>query len=65
MQKIPLTLIFALVQGFDVKKTILVQPDNGEQALDIAIAYASSGLVDMIVIDSIASLTPFLNWKEQ
>ena len=49
---------FALVQGFDVKKTILVQPDNGEQALDIAIAYASSGLVDMIVIDSIASLTP-------
>lgn len=49
---------FALVQGFDVKKTILVQPDNGEQALDIAIAYASSGFVDMIVIDSIASLTP-------
>lgn len=49
---------YALIQGFDVKKSILVQPDSGEQALDIAIAYASSGLVDMIVIDSIAALAP-------
>lgn len=49
---------YALIQGFDVSKTILIQPDNGEMALDVAIAYAESGEVDLIVIDSIAALTP-------
>lgn len=51
-------LEYAKKHGFDVNKAILVQPDNGEEGLDIAITYAESGLVDLIVIDSIAALTP-------
>lgn len=34
------------------------QPDTGEQALDIADALVRSGAVDLIVIDSVAALTP-------
>lgn len=51
-------LQFAKVQGFDMNQAILVQPDSGEDALDIAIAAAESGEVDLIVIDSVAALTP-------
>lgn len=51
-------LEFAKVHGFDRANAILSQPDSGEEALDIAIAYADSGEVDLIILDSIAALTP-------
>ncbi len=51
-------LEYAKVQGFQMSQAILVQPDNGEQAFDIAIQFAESGEVDLIVIDSIAAMTP-------
>jgi recombination protein RecA len=51
-------LEYAQVQGFMMSQAILVQPDNGEQAFDIAIKFAESGEVDLIVIDSIAAMTP-------
>lgn len=51
-------LEYAKIHGFDRASAILVQPDSGEQALDIAIAYAESGEVDLIILDSIAALTP-------
>lgn len=53
-----ISLEYAQIHGFDVSQCILVQPDSGEQACDIAIQFAESGQVDLIVIDSIASLTP-------
>lgn len=53
-----ISLDFALIHGFDISKSILVQPESGEQACDIAIQFAESGLVDLIILDSIASLTP-------
>lgn len=53
-----ISLDFAFVHGFDVSKAILVQPESGEQACDIAIQFAESGLVDLIILDSIAALTP-------
>lgn len=53
-----ISLEYAQIHGFDISKCILVQPDSGEQACDIAIQLAESGEVDLIVIDSIASLTP-------
>lgn len=51
-------LQFAKIQGFDMSQSLLVQPDSGEDALDIAIKSAESGEVDLIVIDSVAALTP-------
>lgn len=51
-------LDYAKIHGFDLSRSILVQPDNGEQALDIAINFIESGEVDMVIIDSIAALTP-------
>ena len=53
-----ISLEYAQIHGFDVSQCILVQPDSGEQACDIAIQFAESGQVDLIVIDSIASLIP-------
>lgn len=44
--------------GVKVKDLILSQPDNGEQALDIAEKFIMSGSVDVIVVDSVAALTP-------
>lgn len=49
---------YARVQGFDINESVFVQPDYGEQALDIAIKLAESGEVDFIVVDSVASLVP-------
>lgn len=51
-------LSYAKIHGFDPSNAILVQPDSGEEALDIACAYAESGEVDLIILDSIAALTP-------
>ena len=44
--------------GEDNDKLLLYQPDNGEQALEIADALVRSGAVDIIVVDSVAALTP-------
>ena len=44
--------------GVKVDDLILSQPDNGEQALDIVDTLVSSGAVDLIIIDSVAALTP-------
>jgi len=44
--------------GVDVSSLLISQPDNGEQALDIAEMLIRSNSVDIIVIDSVAALTP-------
>jgi len=44
--------------GVDVDNLLVSQPDYGEQALDIVESVARSGAVDLIVIDSVAALTP-------
>ena len=44
--------------GVDVNNLFISQPDNGEQALEIADQLISSAAVDIIVIDSVAALTP-------
>ncbi len=50
--------IYAEKLGVDVKNLLVTQPDNGEQALEIADMLVRSGAVDMIVVDSVAALTP-------
>ncbi len=44
--------------GIDVENLIISQPDDGEQALEIADALIRSGAIDIIVIDSVAALVP-------
>jgi recombination protein RecA len=44
--------------GVDIANLLISQPDNGEQALEIADNLIRSGAVDLIVIDSVAALTP-------
>ncbi|NOU16471.1 MAG: recombinase RecA [Bacteroidales bacterium] len=44
--------------GVDVETLLISQPDNGEQALEIADNLIRSGAIDIIVIDSVAALTP-------
>ena len=44
--------------GVDVENLLISQPDNGEQALEIADNLIRSGAIDLIVIDSVAALTP-------
>ncbi len=44
--------------GVDIENLLISQPDNGEQALEIADHLIRSGAVDVIVIDSVAALTP-------
>ena len=44
--------------GVDVNNLWIAQPDNGEQALDIAEQLINSGAIDVLVIDSVAALTP-------
>jgi recombination protein RecA len=44
--------------GVDTDNLLISQPDNGEQALEIADHLISSGAVDLVVIDSVAALTP-------
>lgn len=49
---------YAAKLGVDVDQLIISQPDNGEQALEIAENLIRSGAIDIIVIDSVAALTP-------
>lgn len=44
--------------GVDIENLLISQPDNGEQALEIAENLIRSGAIDIIVIDSVAALTP-------
>ena len=44
--------------GVDVNELLLAQPDNGEQALEIVEQLVRSAAVDLIVVDSVAALTP-------
>ena len=50
--------IYAKHIGVDVDNLLVSQPDYGEQALEICDALARSGAVDIIVVDSVAALTP-------
>jgi recombination protein RecA len=50
--------VYAKNLGVDIDNLVVSQPDTGEQALEIADKLVSSGAVDIIVIDSVAALTP-------
>lgn len=50
--------VYAAKLGVNIEELLLSQPDSGEQALDITEALVRSGGVDLIVIDSVAALTP-------
>ncbi len=53
-----LDIAYARDIGVATEKLLISQPDTGEQALDIAEMLVRSGAVDLIVIDSVAALTP-------
>jgi recombination protein RecA len=53
-----LDVMYAKNLGVDVENLLISQPDYGEQALEIVETIARSGAVDVIVIDSVAALTP-------
>ena len=50
--------IYARAIGVDVDQLLISQPDTGEQALEIADMLVRSGALDVVVIDSVAALTP-------
>jgi recombination protein RecA len=50
--------VYARAIGVDVDELLISQPDTGEQALEIADMLIRSGAVDVVVIDSVAALTP-------
>ena len=50
--------IYAKKLGVDIDELLISQPDTGEQALEIADTLVRSGGVDIVVIDSVAALTP-------
>jgi recombination protein RecA len=50
--------IYAEKLGVNVDELIVSQPDNGEQALEVADMLVRSGAVDVLVVDSVAALTP-------
>ncbi|MGE5211638.1 MAG: recombinase RecA, partial [Acidobacteriota bacterium] len=50
--------VYARAIGVDVDQLLISQPDTGEQALEIADMLTRSGAIDVLVIDSVAALTP-------
>ena len=44
--------------GVDIPNTLISQPDSGEQALEITDMLVRSGAVDLLIVDSVAALTP-------
>lgn len=50
--------VYAANLGVDVDSLLVSQPDNGEQALEIAEALVRSGAIDIVVVDSVAALVP-------
>jgi recombination protein RecA len=53
-----LDVMYAKNLGVDVENLLISQPDYGEQALEVVETIARSGAVDLIVVDSVAALTP-------
>jgi recombination protein RecA len=53
-----LDTIYAQKLGVDLENVLISQPDTGEQALEIADTLVRSGAVDVLVVDSVAALTP-------
>jgi recombination protein RecA len=49
---------YARKLGVDIDELLISQPDTGEQALEIADTLVRSGAIDVVVIDSVAALTP-------
>ncbi len=49
---------YAKKLGININELLISQPDNGEQALDIAETLVRSGKIDVLIIDSVAALTP-------
>ena len=58
MQSMLLIDFMLKILGVNIDELIISQPDNGEQALEIADNLIRSGAIDIIVIDSVAALTP-------
>ncbi|QJC38387.1 recombinase RecA [Enterobacteriaceae endosymbiont of Donacia fulgens] len=50
--------IYAQKLNVDINKLLCSQPDTGEQALELCDSLAKSGVVDVIIVDSVAALTP-------
>ncbi|MCW9710787.1 recombinase RecA [Avibacterium sp. 21-586] len=50
--------IYAAKLGVDVKELLVSQPDNGEEALEICDALVRSGAIEVVIVDSVAALTP-------
>jgi recombination protein RecA len=50
--------VYARKLGVDVNELLISQPDTGEQALEIADTLVRSGAVDVLIVDSVAALTP-------
>ena len=50
--------VYAAKLGVDVPNMLISQPDNGEQALEVADQLVKSSAVDLLIIDSVAALTP-------
>lgn len=50
--------VYARAVGVDIDELYISQPDSGEQALEVAETMARSGSVDLIIVDSVAALTP-------
>lgn len=53
-----LDTVYASKLGVDVQNTLISQPDSGEQALEITDMLVRSGGVDLLIVDSVAALTP-------
>jgi recombination protein RecA len=53
-----LDINYAKALGVQVKELLISQPDTGEQAMEIAETLTRSGAIDLIVVDSVAALTP-------
>src|ERR1700710_604955 len=55
--------VYAKKLGVDIDEMLISQPDTGEQALEITDTLVRSGGVDIVVIDSVAALTPKSEWE--
>lgn len=53
-----LDTVYAEKLGVDIPNTLISQPDSGEQALEITDMLVRSGAVDLLIVDSVAALTP-------
>lgn len=53
-----LDTVYAEKLGVDIPNTLISQPDSGEQALEIADMLVRSGAVNLLIVDSVAALTP-------